>query len=144
MLNYIALGLLIFVALVMFYGIIALHDIPYEIAKHRNHPQQDAIHVAGWVSLFTLHLIWPFLWIWATLYREDRGWGFVAKGETPGHAVERLEERNRELSNRLQAVESTLLGAVVTSSSSRAEDSASDLTPSSAKSPASPDAESNQ
>ena len=144
MLNYIALGLLIFVALVLFYGIIALHDIPYEIAKHRNHPQQDAIHVAGWVSLFTLHLIWPFLWIWATLYREDRGWGFVDKGETPGHAVERLEERNRELSNRLQAVESTLLGAVVTSSSSRTEDSASDLAPSSAKSPASSDAESNQ
>ncbi len=144
MLNYIALGMLIFVALVLFYGIIALHDIPYEIAKHRNHPQQDAIHVAGWVSLFTLHLMWPFLWIWATLYREDRGWGFVAKGETPGHAVERLEERNRELSNRLQDVEAALLGAVATSSSSRADDSVSDLAPSSAKSSASPDAESNQ
>jgi hypothetical protein len=34
------------------------------------------LHIAGWVSLFTLHAIWPFLWIWATLYREDRGWGF--------------------------------------------------------------------
>ena len=144
MLNYIALGMLIFVALVLFYGIIALHDIPYEIAKHRNHPQQDAIHVAGWVSLFTLHIIWPFLWVWATLYREDRGWGFVDKGETPGHAVERLEASNQEVGNRLQAVEAALLGAVVTSSSSLPEDSASDLTPSSAKSPASQDAESNQ
>jgi hypothetical protein len=27
------------------------------------------------VSLFTLHVIWPFLWIWATLYRPERGWG---------------------------------------------------------------------
>ncbi|MEA3302888.1 MAG: DUF3302 domain-containing protein [Pseudomonadota bacterium] len=144
MLNYIALGVLIFVALVLFYGIIALHDIPYEIAKHRNHPQQDAIHVAGWVSLFTLHIMWPFLWIWASLYREDRGWGFVNKGETPGHAVERLEERNRELSARLQDVESALLGSVAVSPSSLAEDSASDFTPSSPKSPASPDAESNQ
>lgn len=144
MLNYVALGMLIFVALVLFYGIIALHDIPYEIAKHRNHPQQDAILVAGWVSLFTLHIIWPFLWVWATLYREDRGWGFVDKGETPAHAVERLEKRNRELSNRLQDVELALLGAVVTSSSSRAEDLAPDLTPSSTKSPASPDAESKQ
>lgn len=61
---------------VIFYGVIAIHDIPYEIAKKRNHPQQDALHIAGWVSLFTLHAIWPFLWIWATLYREDRGWGF--------------------------------------------------------------------
>lgn len=75
-LDYFALFLLIFVALVIFYGVIAIHDIPYEMAKRRNHPQQDALHVAGWVSLFTLHILWPFLWIWATLYREDRGWGF--------------------------------------------------------------------
>ena len=73
-LDYIALGILVFVVLVMFYGIIVIHDIPYEIAKHRNHPHQDAIHVAGWVSLFTLHVLWPFLWIWATIYRPDRGW----------------------------------------------------------------------
>ncbi len=76
-LDYFALGLLIFVALVIFYGIIVIHDIPYEIAKERNHPHQDAIHVSGWVSLFTLHAIWPFLWIWATLWRTDRGWGFA-------------------------------------------------------------------
>lgn len=75
-LDYVALGILIFVVLVLFYGIIAIHDIPYEIAKKRNHPQQDALHVAGWISLFTLHVLWPFLWIWATLWREDRGWGF--------------------------------------------------------------------
>ncbi|MGI2258954.1 DUF3302 domain-containing protein [Shewanella sp. GXUN23E] len=75
-LDYFALGLLIFVALVIFYGIIVIHDIPYEIAKERDHPHQDAIHHAGWVSLFTLHTIWPFLWIWATLWRKERGWGF--------------------------------------------------------------------
>ena len=80
MLENIALGILICVALIGFYGVIAIHDIPYEIAKKRNHPQQDALHVAGWVSLFTLHVLWPFLWIWATLYREDRGWGFTGSG----------------------------------------------------------------
>jgi hypothetical protein len=80
MLDYIALGILIFAAITVFYGIIAIHDIPYEISVHRNHPHQDAIHYAGWVSLFTLHVLWPFLWIWATLYREDRGWGFESEG----------------------------------------------------------------
>ena len=70
-LNYFALGVLIFVFMVIFYGIIAIHDIPYLIAKKRNHPHADAIHTAGWVSLFTLHVIWPFLWIWATLYQPD-------------------------------------------------------------------------
>ena len=71
-LNYFALGVLIFVFLVLFYGIIAIHDIPYLMAKRRNHPHADAIHTAGWVSLFTLHVIWPFLWIWATLYQPER------------------------------------------------------------------------
>ena len=68
-LNYFALVLLIFVVVTLFYGVIAIHDVPYEIAKHRDHPHQDAIHAAGWVSLFTLHAIWPFLWIWAMVYR---------------------------------------------------------------------------
>ncbi|MFP3977675.1 MULTISPECIES: DUF3302 domain-containing protein [Marinobacter] len=76
MLDYIALGILIFAAITVFYGIIVIHDIPYDIAEKRHHPHADAIHVAGWISLLTLHVIWPFLWIWATLYREDRGWGF--------------------------------------------------------------------
>ena len=76
-LDYFALFLLCFVAIVLFYGVIVIHDIPYEIAEKRNHPHQDAIHVAGWVSLFTLHVLWPFLWIWATLWRQDRGWGFA-------------------------------------------------------------------
>ena len=75
-LDYFALVMLVFVTVVIFYGVIAIHDIPYEIAKKRNHPHQDAIHYAGWVSLFTLHVLWPFLWVWATLWRDDRGWGF--------------------------------------------------------------------
>ena len=75
-LNYFALFLLIFVVVVLFYGIIAIHDIPHMIAESRHHPHQDAIYAAGWVSLFTLHALWPFLWIWAMAYRPDRGWGF--------------------------------------------------------------------
>lgn len=42
------MGVLFFAAIVLFYGIITIHDIPYEISVHRNHPHQDAIHVAGW------------------------------------------------------------------------------------------------
>lgn len=76
LLNYFALILLIFVVVVIFYGIIAIHDIPARIAKSRHHPHEDAIHAAGWVSLFTLHALWPFLWIWAMAYRPGRGWGF--------------------------------------------------------------------
>ncbi len=105
MLDYFALGLLFFVGLTIFYGIIVIHDIPYEISKHRNHPHQDAIHVAGWVSLFTLHVLWPFLWIWATLYREDRGWGFSNEG-TVSSEVADLESKIEALSVRINTLES--------------------------------------
>ena len=102
-LDYFALGLLIFVVLVIFYGIIAIHDIPYEIAKKRNHPHQDAIHVTGWVSLFTLHVLWPFLWIWATLYRPDRGWGIAGQGsEGAGN------DNNESLQNQLATISARL------------------------------------
>ena len=106
-LNYFALGLLIFVLVTLFYGIIAIHDVPYEIAKQRGHPHQDAIHAAGWVSLFTLHAIWPFLWIWAMLYRPDRGWGMQhgsgteAAGAPEAAAMENLHQRVAELERRL-------------------------------------------
>ncbi|MFZ6048898.1 DUF3302 domain-containing protein [Pseudomonas sp. CR3202] len=98
MLDYFALGVLFFVVIVLFYGIIVLHDIPYEIAKHRNHPHRDAIHAAGWVSLFTLHALWPFLWIWAMLYREDRGWGF-------GVPRTELERQLADMRQRLERLE---------------------------------------
>ena len=119
-LDYFALGIIFFVAITLFYGIIVLHDIPYEIAKKRNHPHLDAIHVAGWVSLFTLHVIWPFLWIWATLYREDRGWGFVQgeahdggttprAGDPPSVAaqIDTINQSLKRLEARLAEVEST-------------------------------------
>ena len=104
-LDYFALGLLFFVGVVMFYGIIVIHDIPYEIAKHRNHPHQDAIHVAGWVSLFTLHVLWPFLWIWATLYRPDRGWGFSRRLQKDEDELASLKQELAELKSRINTIE---------------------------------------
>lgn len=106
MLEEVALGILVFAVVTLFYGIIAIHDIPYEISKHRNHPHQDSIHVAGWVSLMTLHILWPFLWIWATLYREDRGWGF-SDGKSPGEHIQNLEQKIDDLASRLNELEGT-------------------------------------
>ena len=110
MLDYVALGVLIFAAVVLFYGIIVLHDIPYEIAVHRNHPHQDAIHAAGWVSLFTLHALWPFLWIWAMLYREDRGWGFD-HGKSGAAQDADLAKQLAELRQRIEQLEGSTSAA---------------------------------
>jgi len=104
-LDYVALVILIFATVTIFYGIIVIHDIPYEISVHRNHPHQDAIHYAGWISLFTLHFIWPFLWIWATLYREDRGWGMASSGGDRGESPASITAQIKLLSQRLEELE---------------------------------------
>ena len=59
-LNYFALGLLVFVVIVIFTGSSRSMTFP-EDRETRHHPHADAIHAAGWVSLFTLHVLWPFL-----------------------------------------------------------------------------------
>ena len=69
MLEYVALAILITMVIFVIYLVIYIHDIPYEIAVKRGHPHQDAIHIAGWVSLFLAHTIWPFIWIWSYLYK---------------------------------------------------------------------------
>jgi len=104
-LDYFALFLVFFVFIALFYGIIVVHDIPYEIAVHRNHPHQDSIHVAGWISLFTLGVIWPFLWIWATLYREDRGWGFKEQPKVNIPDNNKLEQQLSELQKTVQQLQ---------------------------------------
>lgn len=103
-LDYIALVILVVVIALVVYGVVAVYGIPYEIAKARNHPHQDAIGAATWVSLFTLGALWPLLWIWAMAYRPDRGWGFSGKA---GNAdATRLAEAISRLETRLAAIES--------------------------------------
>ncbi len=106
-LEYLALGMMMFVGLVFFYGIIAIHDIPYDIAKKRGHPHLEAIHYAGWISMFTLHSIWPFLWIWATIYHADRGYGF---SESSGQ-MQKLAEKLEIMNQRMEALESSVAGS---------------------------------
>src|SRR5688572_3086379 len=54
-LSYLSLVILLLGLTLVFYGFIWVHDLPYAIAKKRHHPQAEAIHVACWLSLFTLH-----------------------------------------------------------------------------------------
>lgn len=108
-LEYFALTLLIVVSLILIYAAIYIHDIPYEMAKKRGHPHQDAIHYGGWLSLFTLHAIWPFLWIWATMYKPGVGYGFGStdngsSGELATTVAE-LEKSMAALREQVQAMQ---------------------------------------
>ena len=112
MLEYAALALLITMVTFMIYLVIYIHDIPYEIAVKRDHPHQDAIHIAGWVSLFLLHTIWPLLWIWAYLYKPGEKFLQMevtgAGSEEQGMRIGQLEEQLNALSVALNEMKATL------------------------------------
>ena len=113
MLEYIALGLLLVMSTFVVYLVIYIHDIPYEIAKKRDHPHQDAIHIAGWVSLFLLHTIWPLLWIWAYLYKP--GEKFLQM-EVTGAGSEEQQKRIEQLEKQVLAISTALNEFVATAS----------------------------
>lgn len=93
-LNYLALAITLMGITLVFYTFIYIHEIPYELAKKRNHPQTDAIYVACWLSLFTLHALWPLVFLWAIT--NPRALPVKLVGESG---------EGSELLNRLQALE---------------------------------------
>lgn len=97
-LNYFALLLILIVLVIIFYVFIYIHELPYEAAKHRDHPQADAIYVACWLSLFTLHAIWPLVFIWALSH----------KGPADHDDSPRVASDEDDLAGRLTQLESRL------------------------------------
>jgi len=99
-LNYFSLVILIIGLSLVFYTFIFIHDIPYMIAKKRNHPQLDAIHVGCWLSLFTLHAIWPIVFMWAvSKQKPETVTTSPAGGDEPAR-IAALEKRIAQLESR--------------------------------------------
>jgi len=89
--TFVVLTVLIAVGL---YAAFVLGELPGRIAQNREHPQAEAIRVAGWLGLLTLGLLWPFALIWA--YTRP----------TPNHDIVALQETVKHLGERVAAVES--------------------------------------
>ncbi len=104
-LEYLSLAILLAGLTLVFFGFIALHEIPHKIAKKNGHPHAEAIGVAGWLSLFTLHAIWPIVFIWAVMYNKPPRPIFpqLTGGVPEGAQARKLAE----LEARLQKLENT-------------------------------------
>lgn|SRR5262245_38825503 len=115
-LDYLALVILIIGLTLTFYAFIYIHDLPYKIAHKRHHPQAEAIHVACWLSLFTLHALWPFVYIWACMHpktEEDAAKGkaapFAGASASPSTAAAGSGNGSTvDLSKRLSRIEERL------------------------------------
>ena len=107
-LSYLSLIILLIGLMLVFYTFIYIHDIPYEQAKKRNHPQAEAIHVACWLSLFTLHAIWPIVFLWAVAKPRPLSVAIEGGGLGTPHVVglERIAELEERL-RKLEAATST-------------------------------------
>ena len=60
-----ALIILLVLAVVVVGIWVALGMLPGKIARSRNHPQAEAINVAGWWGVITMGLLLPLAYIWA-------------------------------------------------------------------------------
>ena len=117
-LSYLALIVLIIVIIVVVYVFIWIHDIPYQLAKKRNHPNLHTIHIACWLSLFTLHALWPFIFIWAIVQKPqlevivvgERGAELTPTGKKVVESLDPVALRRTidQLQTRLDALEKRL------------------------------------
>ena len=64
-LNYVALGFIVFLILAAAFIIVQLGSLPGKIAHRRGHPKVDAVNAASWISFVTLGALWPLAFVWA-------------------------------------------------------------------------------
>jgi hypothetical protein len=99
-LDYLALFLLLLSLTAVFYLFIYIHDLPHKIAEGREHPHVEAIHVACWLSLITLHAMWPIVFIWAVSHKKGQPHlTLVSAGGTTDELARRLAALEERLRN---------------------------------------------
>lgn len=110
MLEYFALIMLCLSVTAIFYLFIYIHDLPYNIAKKRNHPQKEAIHYACWLSLFTLHAIWPLVFLWSVIRQGPMTATLDGESSQIENELTNLKRRLLELEKQLQVNDNKVNG----------------------------------
>ena len=91
-LNYVALGVIAFLALLFAAAIVQLGSLPGKIAHRRGHPQADAVNVASWISFVTLGALWPLAFVWAFFHTSTPP-DEQQPSETPASELGQLQSR---------------------------------------------------
>lgn len=64
-LDYFAWVVLVVLILTALTAFIVLARLPGKVARNRNHPQAEAIAVAGWLGALMMGVFWPLALVWA-------------------------------------------------------------------------------
>ena len=93
--TFIVMGVIVGSAMVVF---VVLGRWPGQIARERNHPNADAVNVAGWLGVITMGILWPLAFVWAYM------------GSARVQVSAGSEEQLRELAARVEALEAAAAG----------------------------------
>lgn len=96
-LDYFSLAILCLGLTVVFFTFVFIHDLPHKIAKAREHPHEEAIHTACWLSLFTLHALWPLVFMWAVAHKRGQSAHVVLATEVKPDLAARIAELEARL-----------------------------------------------
>lgn len=97
--EYFCLAILCLGLTMVVYFMVWLHGIPHHIAEANNHPHKRIIHHMCWISLFTLHAIWPLVYFWSIM--PGKGFAVTVHGAEAGAGDASLVARVAELERRL-------------------------------------------
>ena len=78
-------------------GWIVLAMLPGKIARQRNHPQAEAVNVAGWLGALAMGIFWPLALIWAFYKPRAGGAGGPGSDEDPAELRRRIAELEARL-----------------------------------------------
>ena len=65
-LDYVALGVVFVMLILITAAIVIIGSLPGDIARKRNHPWPAAVNVASWIGL-AVGVLWPLALVWAYL-----------------------------------------------------------------------------
>lgn len=99
-LDYVALGVIFFILILITVVIVLIGSLPGKIAVKRGHPWPDAVNAASWIGLAT-GVLWPFAFVWAFL-------PLPAASKANEFAATQPEGDTANLENRLAALETTI------------------------------------
>jgi hypothetical protein len=105
MLDYVALGVIFFLIVLLTAAIVVIGSIPGKIARRRGHPWPDAVNAASWIGLAT-GVFWPVAFIWAFLPIPQRVQESSAGAAQPSADTTALAERVAALEAAVEKLQS--------------------------------------
>jgi uncharacterized BrkB/YihY/UPF0761 family membrane protein len=104
-LDYVALGVIFFMLILLTVSIVSIGSVPGIIARRRGHPWPHAVNAAGWVGLVSV-MFWPLAFVWAFLPLPARPNENSSDASQPDGDTAKLEDRIAALEGTIEKLQS--------------------------------------